>query len=146
MFSSMPLQDFNRPFYFFVGMNFAFQPFYFTVSFRDNSNSVILCFWFLQVVSCLSHIGEGGEGSSLAEKVYTRAFFYYAIQSSLLCHALHQLLLSVASCQNIDCITHTKSYGGLVGKWFVMLKGIWGTTGLWGGKPFDFTQSFCTAL
>ena len=51
-----------------------------------------------------------------------------------------------ASYQNINCITNTVSSNALVVRWFVMLKSIWGATGLCGGKHCDFVQSFYAAL
>ena len=49
--------------------------------------------------------------------------------------------------QNINYIMHTKWSGGLVERCDLsLLKSILGTTELCGGKLFDFTQSFHTAL
>ena len=141
-------QVFDRLFCFFWAWLFPFNPLNcFIVWFRDNSNLVSLCFRLLvynkrsPVYPALARHWQTLKGVNksmiILSELKLPALPYVAPSISL---------LSVVVRISITYVMHMKLTGGLVGRWFVMLKSIQGTTGLCRGKSFDLTQSFYTAL
>ena len=117
----------------------------FTISFWDNSNSVSLNFGlpvyskWSPVYSTLANHWQTSKGlndsMSILSDLELRVLPYIAPP-----------ITAISGCQDIDYIMPTKLSGGFVGRWFVTLKSIQGTTGLCDGKPFDFMQPFYIAL
>ena len=135
MFSLMFPPRFKQTFHFLFCM--PFNPLNcFVISFWGNSNLVCLHFRLLVRDFSLADTRSNG----LNENVL--------ILSDLELPALTYIapITAISGCQNIDYNMRIKSFGGLVGRWFVTLKSIQGTTELCGENPFDFMQSFYTAI
>ena len=128
---------------------FAFQPFrLFRHSFWGKCNSVSLHFRLLvykwsPVYPALS--GRILHWQMAWSKHLNKALLILSYLASL---ALPYVapITAISRFQEYQLSYAQKWSGALMRRWFVTLKSIWGTTGLCRRNPFDFMQSFYTAL
>ena len=130
-----------RTFLLLLGMAFPFNPLNrYIVWFQDNSNSVSLCFRLLvynkrsPVYPALTRHWQIIKGLNKSMIILSE------LKLPALPYVAPSLLVAVRI--SITYVMHIKLTGGLVGRWFVMLKSIQATTGLCRGSPLTLHNHF----